>query len=61
MREPVELLLEKFIAFGKARNAPIYSGTAANETIFRVFRKASIKLGLKLEKLDWIEFMGRKA
>ena len=60
MRQPVEMLLERFIEFGKEKRAPIYAGTAINETIFRVFRKAARKLNLKLERQEWVEFAGRK-
>ena len=59
MREPIELLLDKFIEFGKKHHAPIYTGTATNEAVFRVFRKAALKIGYKLEKTPWIDFMGR--
>ena len=60
MREPIEMLLEKFIEFGKTRNAPLYAGTAINEPIYRVFRKAFSKVGLKVERMEWVEFIGRK-
>lgn len=59
MREPIQLLIEKFIAFGKENHAPIYTGTATSEAVFRVFRKAGAKQGLKLEKTSLIDFMGR--
>ena len=61
MREPIEMLLEKFIEFGQERNAPLYAGTAINETIFRVFRKAFAKVGLRAERQEWVEFVGRRA
>lgn len=59
MREPIQLLLDKFIEFGKTNHAPIYTGTATNETVFRVFRKAALKIGYKLEKTKLVDFMGR--
>jgi hypothetical protein len=59
MREPIEMLIEKFIKFGIENHAPIYTGTAINEAVFRVFRKAGAKRGLKLEKTLLIDFMGR--
>ena len=43
MREPVVMLLDKFVKFGIENHAPIYKGTAINETVFRVFRKAASK------------------
>jgi hypothetical protein len=60
MREPVVLLLDKFIAFGKAKHAPIYKGTAINEAVFRVFRKAASKRGYKLEVTSLVDFVGGK-
>jgi hypothetical protein len=60
MREPVEMLMERFIEFGKEKNAPLYSGTATNETLFRVFRKAFKKFGIELDRMEWVEFIGRK-
>lgn len=59
MREPIKLLLDKFIEFGKNHHAPIYTGTATNEAVFRVFRKAALKIGYKIEKTSLIDFMGR--
>jgi hypothetical protein len=61
MREPIELLIEKFIKFGKENHAPIYTGTAIGEAVFRVFRKAGAKQGLKFEKTSLIDFRGRLA
>ncbi len=60
MREPVVMLLDKFIEFGKQKHAPIYKGTALNETIFRVFRKAASKKGYMLHPTGLIDFLGRK-
>lgn len=61
MREPVQMLLDKFLEFGKRNNAPIYKGTAINEAVFRVFRKAASKRGYKLEVTPLVDFIGRKA
>ena len=60
MREPVELLLDEFIAFGKKKHAPIYKGTAINESVYRVFRKAASKRGFEFEITPLIDFIGRK-
>jgi len=60
MREPVEMLLDGFIEFGKKHRAPIYKGTALNESVFRVFRKAASKRGIELNKTKLIDFIGRK-
>lgn len=60
MREPVELLLDKFIEFGKNKHAPIYKGTAINEAVYRVFRKAASKRGYEFEITPLIDFLGRK-
>ena len=60
MREPVQMLVDKFIEFGKAKRAPIYKGTALNEAVFRVFRKAASKRGYELNKTELIDFLGRK-
>jgi len=60
MREPVQMLFDKFYEFGKQKHAPIYKGTAINETIFRVFRKAASKRGYVLHKTELVDFLGRK-
>jgi hypothetical protein len=60
MRQPVVMLLDKFIEFGKKKHAPIYKGTALNETIFRVFRRAASKRGYVLHRTELVDFMGRK-
>ena len=60
MRQPVEMLLDKFIEFGKDHHAPIYKGTAINQAVFRVFRKAASKRGYKLEQTPLVDFIGRK-
>lgn len=60
MREPVQLLLDEFIAFGKKKNAPIYKGTAVNESIFRVFRAAASKRGYNLNRSTLVDFLGAK-
>ena len=61
MREPVQMLLDKFLEFGRRNNAPIYKGTAINEAVFRVFRKAATKRGYKLHITPLVDFIGRKA
>jgi len=59
-REPVEMLLKKFIKFGKKNRCPIYQGYAINETLFRVWRKAASKLNLDVQKTDIVNFVGRE-
>lgn len=59
-KEPISLLLDKFIDFGVISHAPLYEGDAINETIFRVFRKAAFKKGLNLTKTELVNFVGRK-
>ena len=60
MREPVQMLLDKFIEFGKLKRAPIYKGTAINEAVYRVFRKAASKMGYEFDVTPLIDFIGRK-
>ena len=60
MREPVVMLLDKFFEFGVKKHAPIYKGTAINEAVFRVFRKAASKRGFILHKTELVDFIGRK-
>jgi hypothetical protein len=60
MREPIQMLVDEFIKFGKEKHAPLYKGTAANETIFRVFRKAASKKGYELHRTPLVDFIGRK-
>jgi len=60
MREPVQMLLDEFIEFGKKKRCPYYKGTAVNEPVFRVFRKAASKRGYELNKTELIDFIGRK-
>ena len=60
MREPVVMLLDEFIKFGIEKHAPIYKGTAINETVFRVFRKAASKRGYMLHRTELVDFLGRK-
>lgn len=60
MREPVVMLLDRFIEFGIEKHAPIYKGTALNETVFRVFRKAASKRGYVLHRTELVDFIGRK-
>jgi hypothetical protein len=60
MRKPVMMLLDKYIEFGKKNHAPIYKGTAINETVFRVFRKAASKWGYELHRTELVDFLGRK-
>lgn len=59
MKRPVEMLLDKFIEFGRKKHAPIYKGTAINQTVFRVFRKAAAKRGYRLEVTPLVDFIGR--
>ena len=59
MREPVQMLVDRFIEFGKQNHAPIYKGTALNEAVFRVFRKAASKRGYDINKTELIDFLGR--
>lgn len=58
-REPVEHLLDKFLEFGVNNRAPLYEGYLSNEAIFRVFRKAMHKKGVKVEKTEIINCIGR--
>lgn len=60
MSEPISLLLDKFIDFGIKHNCPLYEGTAINETVFRVFRKAASARDYELIKNEFVDFMGRK-
>ena len=60
MREPVQLLWDEFEKFGKKMHAPTYKGTAINEAVFRVFRKAANKKGYTLERTPLVDFIGRK-
>lgn len=60
MREPASMLLDEFIEFGKRKHAPIYKGTAVNEAVYRVFRKAASKRGYNLEVTPLVDFIGRK-
>ena len=60
MRQPVQMLLDKFIEFGKTNHAPIYRGTAINQAVFRVFRKAASKRGYVLHESPMVDFIGRK-
>ena len=60
MRQPIEMLLDKFFEFGKVKHSPIYKGTAINQAVFRVFRKAASKRGYKLEITELVDFIGRK-
>jgi hypothetical protein len=60
MRQPVQMLVDKFIEFGKINHAPIYKGTAINQAVFRVFRKAASKRGYDLQESALIDFIGRK-
>jgi len=60
MREPVELLLDSFIEFGKKKRAPLYKGTAINDAVYRVFRKAASKKGYEFDVTPLIDFIGRK-
>jgi hypothetical protein len=59
-REPIENLLDKFLEFGVNTRSPLYEGYLANEAIFRVFRKAMHKKGVKAEKTEIINSIGRK-
>ena len=59
-REPVQMLLEKFIEFGKKNRCPMYQGYAINETLFRVWRKAAHKLNLGIQRTEIINFVGRE-
>ena len=59
-REPVEHLLDKFLEFGVKNRSPLYEGYFANESIFRVFRKAMHKKGVSVEKTETINAIGRK-
>ena len=58
-REPVENLLDKFIEFGRNNRSPLYEGYLANEAIFRVFRKAMNAKGIKVEKTEILNCIGR--
>jgi len=60
MREPVIMLFDEFFKFGKEHHCPIYKGTAVNETVFRVFRKAASKRGYYLHRTELVDFLGRK-
>jgi hypothetical protein len=60
LREPISMLVDKYLEFGIKNNAPLYEGDAINEAIFRVFRKAAYKKGLVLTKTELVNFVGRK-
>ncbi len=60
MREPIQMLVDEFYKFGVKKHAPLYKGTALNESVFRVFRKAASKRGFELNKTTLIDFIGRK-
>ena len=60
MREPVQMLFDKYGEFGMKHRCTIYKGTAVNESVFRVFRKAASKRGYELSRTTLIDFLGRK-
>lgn len=60
MREPVQMLFDEFIKFGQKNRCVIYKGTALNEAVFRVFRKAASKRKYNFEKTSLIDCLGRK-
>jgi len=60
MREPVQMLFDKYGDFGKRQRCTVYKGTAVNEAVFRVFRKAASRRGYKLDRTPLIDFIGRK-
>jgi len=60
MREPVQMLLDRYIEFGKRQRSTIFKGTAVSESVFRVFRKAASRRGYDLNKTSLIDFLGRK-
>jgi hypothetical protein len=60
MREPVQMLMDKYYEFGKKQRCTVYKGTAVNEPVFRVFRKAAARRGYELERTPLIDFIGRK-
>jgi len=60
MREPVIMLFDEFAKFGNRNRCPIYRGTAINETVFRVFRKAASSRGYTLKQTSYIDFLGSK-
>jgi len=60
MRQPVIMLFDEFVKFGKKKHCPIYKGTAISEPVFRVFRKAASKRGYHLRRTELIDFIGRK-
>jgi len=52
--------LDKFIEFGIEKHAPIYKGTAINDAVYRVFRKAASKRGYEFDVTPLVDFIGRK-
>jgi len=60
MREPVQMLMDKYGEFGRKHRCPIYKGMAVSESVFRVFRKAASRRGFELNKTELIDFIGRK-
>ena len=59
-REPVLMLVEKFIEFGKSHRCVWYSGDTINPTLFRVFRKAFNKKGMDIKDMNSVHFLGRE-
>ena len=59
-RRPADLLIDKFIEFGKKHRAVIYEGDAINDPVFRAFQKIASRKGYYLTKSNHINFTGRK-
>ena len=60
MSEPVSMLMDKFIEFGKRNNSPMYEGHAANDVLYRVWRKAAYKKKMGIKPTGIVNFVGRK-
>lgn len=60
MREPIQMLMDKYFEFGKRMRCTVYKGTAVSESVFRVFRKSASRRGYELKKTVLIDFLGVK-
>lgn len=58
-RDPVLMLVEKFIEFGKRHRCVWYAGDTINPTVFRVMRKAFNKKNVKIQDMQFVHFLGR--
>lgn len=59
-REPIELLVDEFIEFGKTQRCTLYEFTTYNKSIFDVINKAFTEKGLSVTEATHKMFMARK-